>query len=557
MNVNDILLIIQSDGFLFLETQSPLFEQARNEISLFAELIKSPEYVYTYRITSPSLWNAASSGLKKGNILNILEKYSKYPIPENIKVEIQDIIDRYGKIKLIKSSQNDYILYSKDDFLITEIFHNQKIKKFIKEKVDRNNLVINPLFRGHLKQELIKIGFPVEDLAGYEEGSYLDIELRDTCLFKKKPFFLRKYQKDASEAFLVNNTEKGGSGVVVLPCGAGKTIVGLKIMAELKTQTLILVANITAARQWIEEILDKTTLTTDDIGEYSGEVKSIKPVTIATYQILVYRKDKQSDFEHFNIFHKKNWGLIIYDEVHLLPAPVFRMAAELQSKRRLGLTATLIREDGKETDVFSLIGPKRYDVPWKVLEKQGWIAKAICKEIRIELPQHLRYKYSVATPRLKFKIASINDKKIDIIEKLIDLHKNDSILIIGQYIEQLLYIAEKFNIPFIYGKTKNSEREKLYKDFKEGKLKKLVVSKVANFAVDLPDANVAIQTSGTFGSRQEEAQRLGRILRPKDEKNQAFFYSIISKDTVEQQFAFKRQLFLVEQGYKYVIQQGF
>ncbi len=546
-------LIVQSDRTLLLETSSSLYEEARDWISKFAELIKSPEHIHTYKITPLSLWNAASAGLTTKKIIEILEKYSKYEIPENIIFEIKETIERYGKIKLIKDSSENYYLYSEDDILLTEILYNKNVSKFIEKRRDRHHLLIKGNFRGHIKQALINIGFPVEDLAGYKDGAFLDINLRLRTLYSGEEFKLRRYQEEASNIFYAGNSPKGGNGVIVLPCGAGKTIVGLKIMSMLKTETLILVTNIIAARQWMEEIIDKTTLTQDKIGEYTGEIKEIKSVTIATYQILVYRKSKQEEFWHFEIFNKKNWGLIIYDEVHLLPAPVFRLVAELQSKRRLGLTATLIREDGRETDVFSLIGPKKYDIPWKELEKQGWIAKAVCTEIRVKLPQNLRYEYAVANDREKFKIASTNPLKMDVIKQLVEQHTNDQILIIGQYLDQLEIIAKQLNAPFISGKMKNIDRQELYNKFKNGEIKLLVVSKVANFAIDLPDANVAIQVSGTFGSRQEEAQRLGRILRPKRGENQAHFYTIITRETKEQEFAFKRQLFLTEQGYKYVI----
>jgi len=551
---NDKPLIVQSDRTLLLETNSELYEEARDLISRFAELVKSPEHIHTYKITALSLWNAASSGLYTNDIIHILKSYSKYDIPENIIFEIKDTIERYGKIRLIKDGIDDYLLYAEDDILLTEILYDKQVSKFIESRKDRNHLLIKKNYRGHIKQALINIGFPVEDIAGYKDGTFFNINLRKVGEYTKKEFSLRKYQKEASEMFYANNSPAGGNGVVVLPCGAGKTIVGLNIMSLYKTETLILVTNVIAARQWISEILDKTDISSDDVGEYTGEIKEIKPITVSTYQILVYRKSKKEEFIHFGIFNQKNWGLIIYDEVHLLPAPVFRMVAELQSKRRLGLTATLIREDGKEKDVFSLIGPKKYDVPWKELEKQGWIAKAICTEIRVGLDEKLRYKYAVSGDREKFKIASMNVIKIKIVKELINKHKSDSILIIGQYIEQLEKISNEIDAPFISGKMKNIDREELYKKFRIGEIKLLVVSKVANFAVDLPDANVAIQISGTFGSRQEEAQRLGRILRPKADENQAHFYSIITRETKEQDFAFKRQLFLTEQGYKYVIQ---
>ncbi len=555
--MNNKPLIVQSDKTLLLETASPLYEEVRDNISRFAELVKSPEHIHTYKITPLSLWNAASSGLTSNEIIKILKSYSRYDIPENVIYDIKDLIERYGRIKLIKDSKGNYLLYSEDDILITEIEYNKNVNKFIEKRIDRNHLLIKKNFRGHIKQALINIGFPVEDIAGYKDGAFLDLKLRERLKSTGEKFVLRKYQQEAIDVFYANNSVKGGSGVIVLPCGAGKTVIGLGIMAKLKTETLILVTNITAARQWINEIIDKMEVKSEWIGEYSGEIKEIKPITIATYQILVYRKNKKEDFLHFHIFNEKDWGLIIYDEVHLLPAPVFRMAAEIQSKRRLGLTATLVREDGHEKDVFSLIGPKKYDVPWKELEKEGWIATAICTEIRVKLPDNLRYKYVVANSREQFKIASVNPLKIDIVKKLIEKHNEDLILVIGQYIEQLKEIAEEIKAPLIYGNVKNREREELYSKFKKGEIKILVVSKVANFAVDLPDANVAIQISGTFGSRQEEAQRLGRILRPKKGENSAHFYTIVTKESKEQEFAFKRQLFLSEQGYKYVIKDGY
>ncbi|MBN1897405.1 MAG: helicase-associated domain-containing protein [Spirochaetes bacterium] len=546
-------LIVQSDKTILLETSSPLYEKARDEISKFAELVKSPEHIHTYRITPLSLWNAASSGLDPTAIIRSLNQYSKYDIPPNIVSDIRDIISRYGKIKLIKDDLENFYLFSEDDILLTEIFYDKNVSKFIEKKKDRHHVLIKKNYRGHIKQALIHIGFPIEDLAGFKDGAFLPVQLRPQTLYTRKDFSLRKYQEDASEIFYAGNSVKGGSGVIVLPCGAGKTVVGLKVLEMLKTETLILVTNVVAARQWIQEILDKTTLSSDQIGEYTGDIKLIKPLTLATYQILVYRRSRQDDFIHFDLFNKKNWGLIIYDEVHLLPAPVFRMVAEIQSKRRLGLTATLVREDGRENDVFSLIGPKKFDIPWKELEKQGWIAKALCMEIRTGLPADLRYKYAVKSDREKFRIASTNPNKIKIVLELVAQHKNDNILIIGQYIDQLESMAEILKAPFISGKMRNQMRQELYNKFKKSEIKLLVVSKVANFAVDLPDANVAIQVSGTFGSRQEEAQRLGRILRPKEGENQAHFYTLVTRESKEGDFAGKRQMFLTEQGYRYVI----
>lgn len=547
-------LIIQSDNSLLLETNNKLYEEVRDQLVLFAELIKSPEHIHTYRLTPLSLWNAAAAGVTFEYIRKVLDQYTKYAIPENVIYDIADYIQRYGKLKLVKDKKNDahLLLISDDVYLIREIGHNPVVKNHLTRMADEHTFVVPKANRGLVKQVLIKVGYPVEDLAGYVEGEKLDVALRAQTL-KKKKFSLREYQADAIGAFYANGSIYGGNGVIVLPCGAGKTVVAMGVLDKLKTNTLILVTNITAARQWIEELLDKTDLKSEDISEYSGEVKEIKPVTIATYQILVYRKSKQDPFAHFGIFDKRNWGLIVYDEVHLLPAPVFRSVAHLQARRRLGLTATLVREDNKEEDVFSLIGPKKYDVPWKVLEKQGWIAKAICTEMRVPLSEDLKMKYTIATDRHKFKLSSTNPDKKKVIIRLMKKHEQDNVLIIGQYIDQLEELSSSLSLPIVTGKTKNKDRIGLYNRFRSGEISVLIVSKVANFAVDLPEANVALQISGTFGSRQEEAQRLGRILRPKTGENTAFFYSIITKTSVEEDFALKRQLFLTEQGYKYRI----
>lgn len=545
-------MIIQSDKTVLLEVDNLKYEGARDELARFAELEKSPEHIHTYRITPLSLWNAASSGITNDYILEVFNNFGKYEIPQNIIEDIKDNINRYGKLKLIKRNE-DYIITSEDAYLITEINHNKHVQPFIKQQLGPLEFIITPLSRGLVKQALIKIGFPVEDLAGYEDGAALPFSLRENTLTTNAPFSLRDYQSKAIDVFYDSGKVSGGNGVLVLPCGAGKTILGISIMEKFQYQTLILATNITALRQWRDEIVDKTSLTIEDIGEYSGEKKEIKPVTITTYQIMTYRRKDSKVFPHLELFNKQDWGLIIYDEVHLLPAPVFRTTAEIQSKRRLGLTATLVREDNLEDDVFSLIGPKKYDVPWKVLEKQGWIAEAICTEIRIPLIEDLRMEYAVAELRAKFRIASENPLKNNIIKQLLKNHKGDNVLIIGQFLSQLKTIAEELKAPLITGKTPNLEREKLYDAFKRSKLKVLVVSKVANFAIDLPDANVAIQISGTFGSRQEEAQRLGRILRPKAGENKAHFYSLVTRDTRDQDFAVKRQLFLTEQGYQYEI----
>jgi len=545
-------LIVQSDRSILLETDGPRFEDARDAIAPFAELIKSPEHIHTYRVTPLSLWNAAAAGMSAEEMIVHLKEYSKYEVPENILFEIRDTVARYGRLKLYRREDGMLVLESDDALLVTQLTRQKSLQPFIEGAEDGRRLIVRQLERGNLKCALIKLGFPVEDLAGYVQGAPLQFDLRATTLSGKE-FSLRKYQIEAVDAFYAGGSNRGGSGAIVLPCGAGKTVVGIGAMHRLQTQTLVLTTNTVALRQWKSELLDKTTLRDDDVGEYSGEAKQIRPVTMATYQVLTYRRSKDSTFEHFGLFDQGNWGLVIYDEVHLLPAPVFRATATLQARRRLGLTATLVREDAREDDVFSLIGPKRYDVPWKVLEKQGWIATAACTEVRIPLPEDERYRYAIADKRGKFRIASTNPIKASICRTLVDRHRGDNVLIIGQYLDQLRALAKTMKAPLITGQTANKKREALYDAFRRGEQKLLVVSKVANFAIDLPDANVAVQVSGTFGSRQEEAQRLGRILRPKEDGSIAHFYSLVSRDTCDQDFSVKRQLFLTEQGYHYEI----
>ena len=545
-------LIIQSDKTLLLEVDNPEFEECRAIISRFAELEKSPEYLHTYRISPLSLWNAASSAMSADLIIEGMEKYARYSIPKNVVNEIREQISRYGKVKLVKEESGELVIISNEKGFLQEIANHRAVQPFIQERLSNDKIVVKKEYRGHIKQALIKIGFPVEDLAGYDEGNKYGFNLRPTTLGGKK-FGMRDYQRASIEVFHAGGRNEGGSGVVVLPCGAGKTIVGMGVMQIIGAETLILVTNTLSIRQWKNEILDKTDIPESDIGEYSGETKEIKPITIATYNILTHRKRKGSDFTHFHIFSANNWGLIVYDEVHLLPAPVFRMTSELQAKRRLGLTATLVREDGLEEDVFSLIGPKKYDVPWKELENKSWIAEAKCVEIRVPMDEELRLRYSISDDREKFRLASENPEKMTAIQLILERYKESHILIIGQYINQLETIAERFKIPLITGKTPLGERQELYTAFRSGAIKSLVVSKVANFSIDLPDANIAVQVSGTFGSRQEEAQRLGRILRPKQENNTATFFSLISRDTSEERFGQNRQLFLTEQGYEYEI----
>ncbi|MFA6241772.1 MAG: DNA repair helicase XPB [Candidatus Hydrogenedentales bacterium] len=549
----DNTLIVQSDRSILLETDGPNFEDARDSIAAFAELVKSPEHIHTYRITPLSLWNAAAAGMTADQIIEHLRQFSKYEIPDNVIVDVRDNVGRYGRLKLYKKEDGgDLVLFSEDSMLILQLVNQKTLQPYISGSPDGHHIFVRPGDRGNAKSALIKLGFPVEDLAGYVEGAPLVLQLRETAL-AGKPFGLRKYQREAVESFHMHGSNHGGSGVVVLPCGAGKTVVGIGAIHCLQTQTLVLTTNTVALRQWKTELLDKTTLTDLQIGEYSGDSKEIRPVTLATYQVLTYRKTKDSPFLHFSLFDEGNWGLIVYDEVHLLPAPVFRATAALQARRRLGLTATLVREDAREDDVFSLIGPKKYDVPWKVLEKQGWIAQALCTEVRVQLPGEERYRYAISDKRGKFRVASTNPVKMSVCAALIERHKSENILIIGQYLDQLKILAKKFDAPIITGQTANKKREELYAAFRKGEVKLMIVSKVANFAIDLPDANVAIQVSGTFGSRQEEAQRLGRILRPKSDGALARFYSLVSRDTCDQDYSVKRQLFLTEQGYRYEI----
>jgi len=544
---------IQSDATLLLDVHAPAFEEARNDISAFAELEKSPEHIHTYKLSSLSLWNAASAGVTPEEILKRLEKWSKFEIPENIIFRIKGSVGLFGKIILLPSD-DPYILILKiiDTRIYNEIRAHKKIAKIlIPSNMEDNSFFIKLVDRGTVKQDLINLGYPVKDEVPLKKGAPLDITFRETTL-SGYSFAIRDYQKEAAFTFYGEGKPGNGFGTIVLACGSGKTVVGMNVMEIYKTNTLILTTNITAVRQWQNELLDKTNLIEEQIGEYTGAKKVIRPVTIATYQILTWRPDKEADFPHFDIFRKGDWGLIIYDEVHLLPAPVFRVTAELQAISRLGLTATLIREDGRETDVFSLVGPKRFDCPWKTLQEKGWIAEANCFEIRTELPQELEVPYAVSDKREKFRIAAENPVKFEIVKDIIENHREDSIIIIGQYISQLKKIQQMIKVPIITGQTPNNEREKIFDLFRKGKEKIIIVSKVANFAVDLPDASVAIQISGSFGSRQEEAQRLGRILRPK-EKN-AYFYSIVSHNTVEEEFSSNRQKFLTEQGYKYHIE---
>ena len=546
-NMSNPCVIVQSNMEVLLNVDSEQHHEARDAIAPFTELVKSPEHFHTYSISHLSLWNAASTGLMAEDVLERLKKYSAYEIPANVAVEITEYMQRYGILRL-KLDNGNLVLESDSEPLFLELCKRKEIQGYIESFISKTAAVVSPLVRGKLKIVLTELGFPVQDIAGYVRGEPLEIELNQS-------FELRDYQKDAAQVFYASGSEKGGSGVIVLPCGSGKTIIGMAVMALVKAHTLILTPSVTAARQWIREILQKTTLTKEQVKEYSGDVKEIGQVTVATYQILTQRKRQDGEFTNFSLFESQKWGLMIYDEVHLLPAPVFRFSADMQATRRLGLTATLVREDHKETEVFSLIGPKKFDIPWRVLEAQGWIAQAKCHEIRVPMNSEQRISYAVAPLREKISIAGCNPEKFCIVKNLLEKHseENDRILIIGQYIEQLEALAKEIDVPLITGKTPNKERDRIYDSFRNGEIRILMVSKVGNFAIDLPDASVLIQISGTFGSRQEEAQRLGRVLRPKKDGRPAMFYSLVTKDSREQEFAMNRQLFLAEQGYIYYI----
>ena len=531
-------LIVQSDRTVLLETDHPDADSARHELAIFAELERAPEHIHTYRITKLGLWNARAAGHDAGYILKSLEKYSKFPIPTLVSQEIENTIGRFGKLSIERNDEG-LILVSDSPAILAEVGANPKIQELTEGRYEYG-FKVRDWARGQLKQQLLKLGWPAQDNAGYTPGTPHPIEL---ALDDWSP---RQYQLDAVAKFV-----EGGSGVVVLPCGAGKTIVGAAAMAQAKTNTLILVTNTVSARQWRDELLARTSLTESDIAEYSGSSKELAPVTIATYQILTTKK--KNEFLHLALLNARDWGLIIYDEVHLLPAPIFKMTADLQARRRLGLTATLVREDGRESDVFSLIGPKRFDAPWKEIEAQGYIAPANCYEVRVTLPDEERMDYAIADQDGRFRIAATAKAKLGTMRKILERHKGEPTLIIGQYLEQIQEVSEGLGVPKLTGETPVDEREKLFRAFRSGELSTLVVSKVANFSVDLPEASVAIQISGAFGSRQEEAQRLGRLLRPKADGRSAAFYTIVSRDTVEQDFAQNRQRFLAEQGYSYEI----
>src|SRR4051812_13042510 len=533
-------LIVQSDKTLLLEVDHPSAPEARIAIAPFAELERAPEHVHTYRVTPLALWNARAAGHDPEQVVDALVRFSRYAVPQPLLVDIVDAMGRYGRLQLTNSPVHGLVMIALDRAVLEEVLRQKKIVPLLGARVDDDTVVVHPSERGHLKQALLKVGWPAEDLAGYVDGEAHAIALRE------EGWSLRGYQKEAAEGFWA-----GGSGVIVLPCGAGKTLVGAAAMAQAQATTLILVTNTVAGRQWKRELIARTSLTAEEIGEYSGERKEIRPVTIATDQ-LIHRKPK-GEYRHLELFDSRDWGLVIYDEVHLLPAPVFRMTADLQSRRRLGLTATLVREDGREGDVFSLIGPKRYDVPWRDIEAQGWIAPAECTEVRVTLTDAERLDYATAEAEERYKLAATALTKTPVIKSIVAKHAGEPTLVIGAYLDQLEMLGDELDAPVIQGSTRNKEREELFDKFRRGEIKTLVVSKVANFSIDLPEASVAIQISGTFGSRQEEAQRLGRLLRPKGDGRQAHFYSIVSRDTVDTEYAAHRQRFLAEQGYAYHI----
>jgi len=533
-------LIVQSDKTLLLDIDHPMSTECRRAIAPFAELERSPEHIHTYRLTPLGLWNARAAGHDAEQVIDILIKYSRYAVPHSILIDVAETMSRYGRLRLEMDPVHGLILITTDTAVLEEVIRAKKIAPLLGARIDAETITVLPSQRGQIKQSLLRLGWPAEDFAGYVDGQAHEISL------VQKDWKIRPYQELAAEGFW-----HGGSGVVVLPCGAGKTIVGAAAMAHAKATTLILVTNTIAARQWREELLKRTTLNEDEIGEYSGAKKEIRPVTIATYQVMT--KKKNGVYAHLDLFDSYDWGLIIYDEVHLLPAPIFRFTADIQSRRRLGLTATLVREDGMEGEVFSLIGPKRFDVPWKEIEAQGYIAPAECIEVRVNLTETERLAYATAEPENRYRNCATTRTKRDVVEALVEKHADDQVLVIGQYIDQLDELSEVLGAPLIKGETPIKEREVLFNKFRTGEIKCLVVSKVANFSIDLPDATIAIQVSGAFGSRQEEAQRLGRILRPKSDGRGAKFYSVISRDTIDQDFAQNRQRFLAEQGYSYRI----
>lgn len=538
-------LIVQSDRSLLLETGHPRYGDARDALSRFAELVTSPEHVHTYRLTPISLWNAAVAGVSADDVLAALAEFGRFPVPQNVAVEIRDTVGRYGRL-VLSDDGGTLVLTADSEALLEQVSRPKHVAEFLHARRSPTVVEVGWWARGALKQALVALGYPARDVAGYRDGTALDVTLAPDVV-------VRDYQRAAAATFYADGGTEGGSGVVVLPPGAGKTMVGIAAMVRVGAQALVLSSSVSALVQWRSELLDKTTLSPEQIGEYSGARKDVRPVTLATYQMLTHRPSRDGPFPHLRLFDEADWGLVIYDEVHLLPAPVFRATADLQARRRLGLTATLVREDGRETDVFGLIGPKLYDAPWRELEAAGWIAAATCVEVRVDLPEPDRLAYAAATDRERIRLAAENPAKPAVVEAVLARHRGEPALVIGQYLDQLDDLADRLAAPILTGRTPQADRDELYAAFRAGEIPVLVVSKVANFAIDLPDASVAVQVSGTFGSRQEEAQRLGRLLRPKGTRKRAHFYSLVTRDTRDQDFAAKRQRFLTEQGYQYEV----
>jgi len=544
----DNALIVQSDCSVLLEVHAPRADEARAALAPFAELVKSPEHVHTYRLTPLSIWNARAAGLAAEQMVEALREHARYVVPPNVEQEILELAARYGRVVIARDG-DALRCRCLDQVTAERLARDREAGRYLTDRIDATTFRVDPAVRGVLKQALVGAGYPAEDLAGYVAGGPFEVSLRERAA-SGAAFVVRDYQRQAAEAFYLAGSERGGSGVIVLPCGAGKTVVGLAAMAMVGQTTLVLATSLTSVKQWRRELLDKTTLKPEDIAEYTGEQKHTGPVTLTTYQILTWRADREREFPHLELFQARSWGLIVYDEVHLLPAPVFRATADLQARRRLGLTATLVREDGREGDVFALIGPKRFDVPWKDLEQQAWIATATCVEVRVPMSAERRMAYALAERRVQFRVAAENPAKLGHLRDILSHYPDGRVLVIGGYLDQVEAIAKEIGAPLVTGKTAQAERERVYEQFRQGELKRIVLSKVGNFAVDLPDADVLIQVSGAFGSRQEEAQRLGRILRPKRDGRAAHFFTLVSRDTREEEFAHHRKLFLTEQGYQ-------
>ena len=532
--------IVQSDKTVLVELAHPGAEDARHDISVFAELERAPEHIHTYRMTKLGIWNAEAAGHTRDEILATLQSHSRFPLPDNVVADITDWFSRCGQLEIVRESsqEGEQVLLRGEPGVLAEVTRHPKVTPHLHAKLSDRAWVLEPLSRGLVKQELLKLGWPATDRAGFVEGEPWPMRLDEHSVT------LRSYQVHATERFL-----RSGSGVVVLPCGAGKTLVGAAVMAGVSQHTLILVTTVQAARQWMRELVARTSLTEDEVGLYRGDESDIRPVTIATYSIVTAKR--AGTFRHLSLLNNHPWGLVIYDEVHLLPAPVFHLTATLQATRRLGLTATLVREDGREGDVFSLIGPKRFDAAWKELESAGYLAPAECVEVRLDFPAPERLHYATLDDRARYRFAATHPAKDEVVRDLIAAHPGEQVLVMGVYLDQLERLAGFLQAPLMSGDTPESEREELLQAFRDGTLRVLVVSKVANFSIDLPEASVAIQVAGTFGSRQEEAQRLGRIVRPKADGKPATFYTLVMRDTADQEFAANRQRFLTEQGYRY------